>query len=294
MSQTVDVATWVALIAGLAGIVLSVVAIWFAFAVDSRSRRVTEQMLQSLQKIESYVERSSGDTQGLIKVAWDRMLVGVTSGQPENVGFGKEPDPRGESDIEQFAAGLAEEFRSDLGSEEEPTLSAGDVEQIAQRISGTIQAQARVNRADRSSISAQVDEWLYTLTTLSPGAYELVRFLGAFGHLNRSQYISFTADPEFGKIMNELRGQGIISPLKGRKVALAEQPVYWFSPGVVDNLRVAFELSDRDNREERDRLRTKLTSIGYIDDSSEPGRRGWNANRLASDRKLLTGGSTSN
>src|SRR3954464_15733564 len=81
MGEVERVALWVGLIASVAGIVLSIVAIWFAREVDTRSAAITKQTIQSLQKIESTVERQSKDTQELIKAAWDAMLGGM--GQPQ-------------------------------------------------------------------------------------------------------------------------------------------------------------------------------------------------------------------
>jgi len=68
MDQTTQtIALWVGLLSGIVGIVLSVVAIVFTVLVDRRSSQVTGQTIQSLQKIESAVERLSSDTRELIK-----------------------------------------------------------------------------------------------------------------------------------------------------------------------------------------------------------------------------------
>jgi len=108
MDHLIDVATWVSLIAALLGISLAIVAIWFTFSTDARSRRVSEQMIKSLQKIEGFVERSSSDTQGLIKVGWDRMLGNMATPTPDM------SESTDDSTIKQIAEGLAEEVRTHL------------------------------------------------------------------------------------------------------------------------------------------------------------------------------------
>lgn len=74
MSDVEKIALWVGLISSIVSIVLSIVAIVFAGIVDRSARNVSAQTIKSLQKIESYVERLSSDTTGLIKAGWDRML----------------------------------------------------------------------------------------------------------------------------------------------------------------------------------------------------------------------------
>jgi hypothetical protein len=82
MDAIQSVATWVGLIASIAGIVLSLVAIVFSVLVDRRSSTISERTIQSLQKIESAVERSSTDTRELIKAGWDKMLGSVDRSFP--------------------------------------------------------------------------------------------------------------------------------------------------------------------------------------------------------------------
>ena len=73
MTDVEAVALWVGLIASIVGVVLSIVAIAFAVLVNNRVSDINDKMIQSLQKIEFAVERSSEDTRELIKAGWDKM-----------------------------------------------------------------------------------------------------------------------------------------------------------------------------------------------------------------------------
>lgn len=286
MSQLIDVATWIAVIAGVMGIVLAIVAIWFTFAVDRRSRNVTEQMIKSLQRIESSVERSSADTQGLIKVAWDRMLGDVAAPESKAV-TEPELDRRTDVQLEQLMAGLTAEVRSELASRREESPALPDVDEIVRRVTEAVQAQFNISRSETGSASSQINDWLNRLRTLSPAALELIRYLGAFGHLTRQQYERLAAHPRYSTVVEELRKIGALSPFVSTVEPEETQPVYWFSRSVGDNLRIAFDLLDPNFREERASLGNVLKEIGYINESSRPGRRGWSARNLASDGRLL-------
>src|SRR5579864_4569961 len=82
MNQAESVAFWVGFIGSMVGIVLSIVAIVFSILVDRRSSRISDHTIQSLQKIESAVERLSSDTRELIKAGWDKMLGNVDKASP--------------------------------------------------------------------------------------------------------------------------------------------------------------------------------------------------------------------
>jgi hypothetical protein len=286
MSQLVDVGTWVALIAGIIGISLSVVAIWFAFGVDSRSRKVTEQMIQSLQKIESSVERSSVDTQGLIKVAWERMLGGV--GLPPEKGT----DEASEAAIEQVSAGLAEEVRAEMDAKRDDANI--DEDRIVERVSEAIQAQLRAARPVATRSYERVEEWARTLSELSPTEYELVRFLANIGHLTRIQYNALLNEgPPFRSVLNTLRKAGILVPLAGAGEPKANQPVYWFQPNTTpDDLRIAFDLVSKDYPRERERLRKVLTDIGYLDEHGIERERGRRRIPGSADSQTVTNSAT--
>jgi hypothetical protein len=292
MSQLADVATWVALITGAVGITLSIVAIWFTFRVESSSRRVSETMIKSLQKIESSVERSSADTQGLIKVGWDRMLgsAGLVS---ETASTDSTAQTSDESNIKQIAAGLAEELKSELAPSNGTPAESIDEDRIVQRVSEAIQAQLRVGRRTTTIRSSdRVGEWVKLLSRLSPTSYELVRFLGDFGHMNRNQYSALNRySNALHEAIAELRRGGILVPLSGEKEGEfgEERPVYWFPPGEKDNIRIAFELDSRDYARRRHALGEVLRTIGYLNDSTQPGVYGWNAGRRAITDSELKG-----
>lgn len=257
MSQIIDVATWVALITGIVGISLSGVAIWFTFRVESRSRRVNEQMIQSLQKIESYVERSSTDTKELIKVGWDRMLGGV--------GLSADQDSQGpsESSMKKITEGLAEELKAEIRSARETGSGAIDEDRIVQRVSEAIQAQIRAGRSEVPRPRSRMEEWARILGNASSPAYEIVRILLKYGHMTADEYnrlqSTYLAQP-----LSELRREGVLVPLVGYPESGEEALVYWFPPDEGENLRIAFELINRQSRRERARVRAALENAGYI------------------------------
>ena len=67
------------MISSIVIVVLSIVTIAFAVLVNNRASDINDKMIQSLQKIEFAVERSSEDTRELIKADWDKMLGNVES-----------------------------------------------------------------------------------------------------------------------------------------------------------------------------------------------------------------------
>ena len=106
MTELERVALWVGLFAGVVSIVMSFVAIAFAILVDRSARAVSSQTIKSLQKIESEVERLSGDTRELIKAGWDKMLGNVD--RDSHVKTIETP-------AKEVAAGVASELRAELG-----------------------------------------------------------------------------------------------------------------------------------------------------------------------------------
>src|SRR5271156_2537844 len=104
MTDVEKVALWCGLIASVVSTVLSVVAIWFAIHVNSRSEAVSDQTIRSLQKIESFVQKLSDDTAGLVKAAWDKMLGNMyrTEGVDAQV-----------SNAKEIASGLTAELKTE-------------------------------------------------------------------------------------------------------------------------------------------------------------------------------------
>ena len=265
MNQLIDVATWVGLFAGVVGMALAVVAIWFTFSTDARSRRVSEQMIRSLQKIETSVERSSADTQGLIKVAWDRML----GDSRQSVGSPDQSDSEPDSANNQIAAGLAEEVRSELSDKN----GALDEDRLVQRITEAIQAQLRAGQSSGGRISDRVDYWLRTITHLSPPALALAQIMAKDGHLNRSQYRSLSAaNSTYARAIRELRTKGVITALAGEGEPRSQQPVYWFSPNDSRFIATALSLVPEVAGPRKDQLIKDLERVGYL--ISERNRKG--------------------
>jgi len=266
MDQLIDVATWAGLVAAVFGIGLAIVAIWFTFSTDARSRRVSEQMIKSLQKIEGFVERSSSDTQGLIKVGWDRMLGNMANSTPEI------PSGTGDSSIRQIAEGLAEEVRTQLDEGKGTSSGSVDEERIIQRVSDAIQAQLKASqRQGTSSLSSQVEGWMRTLSGITSTAYELIFVIARVkaAHLTRSQYEKLVGvSSKYQAAMSELRSDALLIPLTGQAVPRSDQPVYWLPPGQSDAIRAALELGIRDDPAERADVMRTLTSIGYLGQSS--------------------------
>jgi hypothetical protein len=260
MSQIMDVATWVALITGIVGISLAAVAIWFSFSVEAKSRRVSDQMIQSLQKIESYVERSSTDTRELIKVGWDRMLGGVSL--PPDA----DSQESSEVSMNQITAGLAEELKSELRQAQNSGSSGIDEEKVMQVISEVVQAQARTNRSESPKRWARVEDWARILNSLSPAAYELVRILSENGHITSSDYNKLRdTNMKMAGLFHELRREGLLVPLVGTPESVQELLVYWFPPGESRNISMAMELVDRRNRQEYNRVSAALQAVGYFE-----------------------------
>jgi hypothetical protein len=277
MSELIAVATWIAVLAGVVGITLSVVAIWFSFRVEAASRRVSEAMIRSLQKIESSVERSSADTQDLIKVGWNRIFNG--SGISPAVELDEARQSMDDSNIKLIAAGLAEELRSELAPANGASSGSLNEDRVVQRVTDAIQAQLRVNRPLVAQNSAnRVEKWAKILAQLSPLSYALVKYLGDFGHLSRQQYERLLSGSEdIRDALNELRKAGLLVPLSGQKEGESPAtPVYWFPPGEKTNLRIAYDLVSRDSRRWQKELVAPLRKAGYINDNSVPGKYGWN------------------
>jgi hypothetical protein len=127
MSQVETVALWAGLISSIAGIVLSIVAMVFAIWVNNRATDINNQMIRSLQKIESSVERVSTDTRELITAAWNKML--------GDMGRDTEADSASSETPDEISSGIASEVRSELmgdDEEEEATTKIDRLERALQ------------------------------------------------------------------------------------------------------------------------------------------------------------------
>lgn len=269
MSQVETVALWIGLLVGVASIVLAVVALWFTFEVDKRSREVSDQMIRSLQKIESTVERSSGDTVDLIKVAWERLLGTV----PDN-GNGNEGARAAEEDVKQIVAGVTAELKADLSQQHaEGQPSEADILARVDRLAERLERSLR-GGTSRDSSSDRLIATTRMIDALTPRARELVRQLYAGGHLTHVQYQALS-NPESGLAseIRELRFQGVIGPLSAKNETGDDAPVYWFAPGRSRYLHTALELSGAESDGFAPDVKAALARVDYPSDDLVQRRR---------------------
>jgi hypothetical protein len=254
LTQVETVALWTGLLAGVVSIVLSVVAILFAHNVDQRSSEVSNQTIRSLESIQSTVERLSADTGGLIKVAWDRMLVGAIGAT----------SPEADTDLRAAMSGLLAELRQEVGEVapgtelERLTVEAGDrvrdgsdSEEPTRRPTGAFNAAAR------------------SIESLSPISTELLRALtDEHAHLTRAQYKRLRANPGLKLALEELRARDLVVPLAGRNESDEEETVYWLAPWFHDVIGPAlvFTGHERPTDNEAAHVHAALREVGYFDD----------------------------
>jgi hypothetical protein len=241
MSDVEWVALWIGLLSSVVGVALSIVAILFAWAVERGSRDVNNKTIQSLQKIESEVERLSSDTQNLIKGAWDRMLPGSdpqTSDRDREAG--------------QIAAGLAAEVRQGFGGPRTP----GDAEEVKAAIEDlrrVVESQLQA-AGDNPRPGNQIEVFRRQLEELTPPAVELTRILLDNGHLTQAEYRRLRRNQAVGGLLAELRNKGFLVPLIGHGDDESAPPVYWFRPGMKRYLPAALTLVNGQDRETREQL----------------------------------------
>jgi hypothetical protein len=255
MSQVDTVALWAGLISSIAGIVLSIVAMWFAIWVNDRSTEVNNQMIKSLQKIESSVERVSADTRELISAAWKKML--------GDIGQDGEPEADDVGEPEQISGGIASELKSELT--EGLSNSAGprieSIERTLKDLQETLAAQLR----DRTSTgrSESLDGLVRKVNGLPADAQALLLILVNGRHLDRSQYIAASQDSELGPAVQALRSAGLLVPLAGWNEESERIPVYYLAPGRQRRIKVAMQLTKDVPRDVVNRILEALGGIGY-------------------------------
>lgn len=260
MDQLSTVATWVGLFAGIAGIVLSIVAIVISIKFNDRSNQVSDSTIQALQKIESTVGRLSDDTQGLIKAAWDKMLGGIGQSQQQSTDAARE-----------LLSGLSAEMKAELAADEAegnahrlqtPEARSAKLDELIGRFERVFE---RVPLPSSPGLppSNPVDAAAERLHALSPRALDMIRLLSANGHLERSQYMQLTRDPELKAIIDELRDAGLLVPLRGYNKNGDDVPVYWLPPRTNKPIQAALILIDAGNPRRLDELRGALSHVGY-------------------------------
>jgi hypothetical protein len=257
MTQVETVAFWVAFIGSIVGIVLSIVAIVFSILVDRRSSKVSDHLIQSLQKIESAVERSSSDTRELIKAGWDKML--------GNVDKGTVP-PSGELAAKEVAAGIAAELRSELkglatgkDSPAEPQLQLKKLEEYLKSLEASLVAQLKAARLETRP-SAKFESVLETMTELTQPSYALLRAI-TNRHLTQSEYKLLLAG-RLGASVLELRRNGLLVPVVSHDPRSAG-PCYYFPSPHARIIRAALQVLPPPPEELQEDVAKDLKSIGY-------------------------------
>jgi hypothetical protein len=263
MTDVEKIALWVGLISSIVSIVLSIVAIVFAAIVDRSARNVSAQTIKSLQKIESYVERLSSDTTGLIKAGWDRMLGNVARPAGDDAN----------NSAKEIAAGLLAEMRAELGlSEDNPdavtstsSTSGGEkLDEAFENLKSSLEAQLRTQRGTDRPGEA-VDRIVDLLRSLSAEARALATVIGRINyHITFDQFQRLLRKSPLGDALSELRDHGLLIPHEGLSSAGKPIPVYYFPTGLVDTVRAALLLLPEIDRDLEALVISELEAVGYF------------------------------
>jgi hypothetical protein len=257
MNQVEGIAFWVGFIASIVGIVLSVVAIVFSILVDRRSSKISDHTIQSLQKIESAVERLSTDTREFIKAGWDKMLGNIDRppGHPSN-----------ESSAKEVAAGIAAELRSELttirgekGSADKSQLRLDELEKYLKNLEASLIAQVSAQHVD-SRPSARFEAVVDMVNRLTPKTNALLRAITDF-HLTQREYKSLSSG-KFGSSILELRKAGLLVPVL-HDTAHGPEPCYYFPSGMAKIARAVLHVLPEPTKDLQRDVAAELKSIGY-------------------------------
>lgn len=259
LTEVETVALWAGLLVGVASVVLAIVAIYFSVEVDRRSSRVSTATIKSLERIQGVVESQSRDTRDLIKVGWERMLP-VPGGAPT-------PDPSIDIDtgMRQIAAGLADEIRTNLGidsrnTDAEPAGHGEAWSDVERRLLATLESQLHARRGPGD----EVQYWLDRLESVSEEAQAMVRSIRS-AHVTMAQLDALSEDPAIRDVFHELRGEGILVPLRGRNRDGERELVYWFPPGIARAVRAAIMLLPDPESDVVGIIEDRLRGVGYPD-----------------------------
>jgi hypothetical protein len=256
MSQVETVALWAGLIASVAGITLSIVATIFAIWVSKQSAEVNQQMIRSLQKIESTVEHLSADTRELITAGWNKMLTGLGGESEAETSISEVSD--------QISEGVASEVRSELADSETETESQKieRLENALQDLKETVAIQLR--RRPNRNTSGALDMLVEEVRGLPIEAKAVLAILSWGRHLTRKEYLSSKRDPVLKGPIKRLRAGGLLVPLIGESDGGVKEPVYYFPPNSTAQIKVASQIGGDIPREVQDGLLAALRTIGYI------------------------------
>jgi hypothetical protein len=263
MSQVDTVALWAGLISIQASqeSFLSIVAMVFAIRVNNRATDINNQMIRSLQKIESSVERVSADTRELITAGWHKML-----GDMDRV---NEPDPVNSEASDKISSGIASEVRSELTEDINGNATVPQIDRIERALRDlqeTVAAQLR--QKPISGRTDSVDSLVQTLNSLPVEAKALLSILSRGGHLDRGQYRAAIQNTALKHSIQALRSNGLLVPLEGFSEGNEKVPVYYLPPGLGKRARLAVQLAGEVPREVLDSIAAALRKIGYASVSS--------------------------
>jgi hypothetical protein len=255
MSQVETVALWAGLIASIAGIVLSIVATVFAIWVGKESSQVNQQMIRSLQKIETTVEHLSADTRELITAAWNRLL---TAG----LGSDLETETSDHELPEELSAGIASEVRSELkeniGASEAERLKRAEsaLEDLRESVS------ALLRRTSAKGTNTPDNFLIESVRNLPVDAKALISILARSRHLTRKQYRAATQNQTLKAALKALRGNGLLVPLEGQENGEAV-PVYYFPANLTRPIKIASQLAGPIPEETTSKISDALREVGH-------------------------------
>jgi hypothetical protein len=260
--ETVEaVALWAGLLSGVVATALALVSIAFTYLVEKRSSEINNQIIQTLQKIESAVERTTDDTANLIKVAWERMLPAADSasvGTP----VGQDSMALAKDAAKEIASGVAAELRAGLippNNEGQPSNS--EINDAIARLQTTVEAQ--LGSASVRSRRSRQNALYQALEGLSPKALTLLAALTAAGsHLEADEYQRLYDGP-LNREVRELRDEALLIPLAGHNTGEEGLPVYWLPPNTAGAVRGLIQVLDMPVGRDADLVDRELTRIGY-------------------------------
>jgi hypothetical protein len=232
-------------------VVLSIVAITLSILVDRRASQVNDQTIKSLQKIESAVERSSGDTRELIKAAWDKLLGGYQTDFPKS----------SENSAQAVAKGIASELRKELNLAL-PGGSPGSVvdpqrEERLKKVVDNLETSLAAlleHEGKAVPLGRAIDVAVATITQIMMGH-----------HLTRDQYERMEKLRACGPALMELRAKGLIVPVSHKHSSGKTEPCYYFAPGIASALRAAMTLIPQPPRSVVETVHSELHDAGYFD-----------------------------
>lgn len=261
------VALWAGLLTGVVATVLAVVSMIFTYLVDKRASEINTQIIQTLQKIESAVERTTDDTANLIKVAWERMLP-QAGGSPRSASD-TESDSISPDTARQIASGVAAELRAELNTGADDRPSDADLNEVLTRLQERIED--LLEATSPPSRDAEMRAIYRAVESLTPRAHALlIGLVNGRRHLEAEQYGNLSTGP-MEKATLELRRAGLLIPLAGFDDDGNEVPVYWLPPRTVDLIRAMLRVVEPPPESDVERVRKELERIGYSNRSdSEP------------------------